>query len=205
MLEKIVQILLELTSKHGPETLAKVVAHLLMPGLIMSLAISSVYSSSTALDLSGPVTVAELQTQVDTQGRVTSKPGIALTVEPVASKYRIPLNAGSTIWMSLDSKAARVNDDRLVVTPTEVRGESPFWGVTAPVTVVVAGQPSGEIWLPGGKESLKNWGLEPRRSIAFLFDVLLVCVFVFGMSLAAVWPSHYSVEHTAAEARANPD
>lgn len=204
MLDKIVQILLEHT-KHSPGTLAKIVAHLLMPGFVMALAISGVYSSSMAFDLSGPVTVAELQTQVDTQGRVTPKPGIALIVEPVTSEYRIPLNAGSTIWMSLDSKTAKVNDDRLVVTPTEVRGKSPFWGVSAPVTIVVAGQASGEIWLPGGKEPLKNWSLEPRRSIAFLSDVLLVCVFVFGMSLAAVWPSHNSVEDTATEARANPD
>lgn len=205
MFEKILEILLDLPSKHAPGTLAKIVAHLLMPGFVMALAISSVYSSSMALDLSGPVTVAELQTQVDTQGRITLKPGIALTVEPVTSEYRIPLNAGSTIWTSLDSKTAKVNDDQLVVTPTEVRARSPFWGVSAPVTVVVAGQASGEIWLRGGKEPLKNWRLEPRRSLAFLSNILLVCVFVFGMSLTAVLPSHNSVEDVAAEARANPN
>jgi len=205
MFEKILEILLDLPGKHAPGTLAKIVAHLLMPGFVMALAISAVYSSSMALDLSGPVTIAELQTQVDTQGRITPKSGIALTVEPVTSEYRIPLNAGSTIWTSLDSKTAKVNDDQLVVTPTEVRARSPFWGVSAPVTVVVAGQSSGEIWLPGGKEPLKNWRLEPRRSLAFLSNILMVCVFVFGMSLTAVLPSHYSVKDTTAEASANPD
>jgi hypothetical protein len=176
-----------------------------MPAFVMTWAISAVYTSSMALDLSGPVTISELQTQVDTQGQITPKAGIALTIEPVTSEYRIPLRAGSTIWMSLDSKAARVNDDQLVVTPTEVRAQSPFWGESAPVTVVVAGQTNGEIWLRGTKEPLKNWRLEPRRSLAFLSNILLVCVFVFGMSLAAVLPSHDGVKDTAAKVSANPD
>jgi hypothetical protein len=205
MSEKLFHLLVELASKQSPSSLAKLVAYLLMPGLVMVLALLGVYSFSGGLDLGGPVRIAELQTEVDTNGRITSKPGIAITVEPATAEYRIPLLASGSIWSSLDSKTAKMNDDRLVVTASEMRGKSPLWGVSAPVTVVVAGKASGEIWLPGGKESLNSWRLEPRRSVAFLSNVLLVCVFVFGMSLAAVWPAHRSVENAAAEVGANPD
>jgi len=203
--DKIIDILLELIRKRSPGTVARVVAHLLMPGFVMAGAITGAGSASMTFDFRGPISVTELHTQIDSLGRLTPKPGIALTVEPVASEYRVPLNGGSTIWMSLDPKTARANDDRLVVTPTEVRATSPFWGVSDPVTVVVAGQASGDVLRLGGNEFLRNWRLEPRRSTAFLSQVLLVCVFSFGMSVAAVWPAQYSVEDAGAEARTGPD
>lgn len=205
MIEKIAEALVDFARKQPPGALSKVIAHLLLPGFVMAWALSGVYSPSMAFDSGEPIRVAELSTEIDTLGRVTQKAGIALTVEPVTSEYSVPLNAASAIWVSLDPQTAKANVDRLVITPTELRGKSPFMGVSTPVTVIVVGQSKGEIWIPGGTEQLKNWRLEPRRSIAFLSNILLVCVFVFGMSLAFVLPPRYSIEDTAAEVSANPD
>jgi hypothetical protein len=185
--------------------LAKLAAYLLAPGFVFGLAVSAVYSPSVGLDFGRPVTMVDLHTEVDVSGEITGKSGMMLILEPVELEYRIPLNAGSSVWMSLDQRTARMNNDRLVLTPTELRGKSPLIGVSTPVTLVVTGEPEGEIWLPGGKEQLEDWRSEPRRSIAFVSNVLLVCVFAFGISLAAVLPLSDRVQDAGAEIRTKPD
>lgn len=204
MIDKLAEILVEFTRKR-PGSVAKLVAHVLMPVFVMGLALSDVYSTTLIFDFRKPISVAELRTEIDTQGRITQKTGVALTIEPVESEYRIPLEAASTVWMSIDSRTAKLNDDRLMLTRTELRGKSPLMGVSTPVTVIATGKSNGEIWIPGGTEQIGNWRLEPRRSIAFLTHILFVCVFIFGMSVTAVLPPLYSVEDATTEASAHPN
>lgn len=206
MLEKIVEAAIDFfLSKESEARRAKVAAHLLAPALVLGIAVSGVYSLSLGFDFGAAVTVAELRTQLDTGGSIIPRPGVALIVEPTETEYRIPLKTPSTVWTSLDERTARMNDDRLVLTQTEFRGESPLVGVSVPVAVVVAGEPDGEIWVPGGKVGLSHRRMEPRRSIAFVSIVLLVCVFAFGMSFAAVFPLRLSVYEAGTELSAHPD
>lgn len=195
----------EFVRKLPEDGLAKLAAYLLAPGLVFGLAISGVYSAPVGFDFGTPISVAELHTEMDSLGRITQKRGVALIVEPVESTFRIPLDGATTVWTSLDQRAARMNNDLLTVSSTELRGRSPFVGVSTPVAVVVAGKSEGELWAPGTTQNLGNLGLEPHRSIAFLSNILLVCIFAFGMSLAAVLPLNNSVEDTATEIRAHPN
>jgi hypothetical protein len=195
----------EFIRKLPEEGLAKLAAYLLAPGLVFGFAISGVYSASIGFDFGEPITVVELHTEMDALGRVTQRHGVALIVEPVTSTFRIPLDGATTVWTSLDQRAARMNNDFLTISSTELRGRSPFVGVSTPVAVVVAGESGGELWIPGAKQALDNRGLEPRRSIAFLSNILLVCIFAFGMSLAAVLPLNNGIEDTATETRAHPN
>jgi hypothetical protein len=185
--------------------LARLAAYLLAPGLVFGLAVSGVYSASVGFDFGTPISVAELRTQMDSLGRVTQKRGVALIVEPVESTFRIPLDGATTIWTSLDQRAARMNNDLLTVSATELRGRSPFIGVSTPVAVVVAGKSEGELWAPGTTQALGNLDLEPHRSIAFLSNILLVCIFTFGMSLSAILPFNNSIADTTAKKRAHPN
>jgi len=206
VLEKILEAALEfLLSEQSEAQRAKVAAHLLAPALVMGIAISGVYSLSVGFDFGSAITVAELRTQVDTAGHIVQRPGLALIVEPTETEYRVPLKTSSSIRTSLDEQTTRINDDRLVLTQTEFRGQSPLVGVSAPVTVVIDGESQGDIWVPGGKFSLANRRIEPRRAIAFVSIVLLVCIFAFGMSFATVFPLKLSVNDTTAELGTDPD
>lgn len=206
MLEKFIEFAIDfLLSKKFEARRAKISAHLLAPALVLGISVSGVYSLSLGFDFGAAVTVAELRTQLDTGGSIIRRPGIALIVEPTETEYRIPLKAASTVWTSLDERTARINDDRLVLTQTEFRGESPLVGVSAPVAVVIEGEPESEIWVPGGKARLGDRRMEARRSIAFVSIVLLVCVFAFGMSFAAVFPARLGIYDAGTELRAHPD
>lgn len=197
--------IIEFIRKLPESGLAKLAAYLLAPGLVFGLALSGVYSASVGFDFGQPITVAELKTEIDTLGAISAKRGVALIIEPVESNFRIPLSGASKVWTSLDQRATKMNDDLLTVAPTELRGRSPFIGVSNPVTIVVTGEAEDEIWTPGATQPLHELRMEPRRSIAFLSHVLLVCIFAFGMAFAAVLPFNYNIEHTTTKVRANPD
>ena len=206
MLEKIFEVSVDfLLGKQSEAQRAKIAAHLLAPALVMAIAISGVYSLSVGFDFGGAITVAELRTQVDTGGRIIRRPGLALIVEPTETEYRVPLKTPSSVRTSLDEQTTRMNDDRLVLTQTEFRGQSPLVGVSTPVALVIDGESAGDIWVPGGKLSLGNRRIEPRRSIAFISFVLLVCFFAFGMSFAVVFPLRLGVNETSAELSTHPD
>lgn len=195
----------DLLTGRSRDELATLAAYLLAPGLVMGLAGAGVYTPGLGLDFAKPVAVSELVTEVNTQGQVTGKKGIALMLEPVGSDYQIPLAAASSMWISLGEDIVRANADRLILTERGFNGKSPLIGVNDPVTVVVQGEPGKEILVPGGTERLEDWRLQSRRSVSLVSSALLACVFAFGMSLATGLPSIKVPQHDASKVRAKPN
>jgi hypothetical protein len=165
---------------------AKLSAYWLAPGSILLFAASGFFGSSFAIDLSQPIAVAELRSEVLSTGIISHKPGFAVIVEPVVSEFRIPLQSTpSGVWTSLDESGARANSSRLAVDAGGISGRAPFLGTVGPVTIVVEGELGPQIQVPGGMEKVDDLLLRSRRSVSVLTSVLIACVFAFGMTSAS--------------------
>lgn len=183
--------------------LARVVAYLIAPLLVLGLAAAGVYTPGLGLDFGKPIAVSTLHTEIDTAGRISEVRGIAMTLEPTESEFQIPLDTASTMWVSLDPELARANSSRLALTPSGLNGRWPLVGVSTPVTVVVNAKPGSEILLPGGRDLLEAWQPQSRRSLAFITSVLFACIFAFGMSVATSFPSRNRDKHAHGQKGAN--
>lgn len=178
-----------LSGRSGAQ-MARISAYLLAPALILGIALSGYYGGGLAVDPVKPVAISELRTEMNAQGDATSKPGVAVIVNPTASEYRIPLGSRPTrVWSSLDEQEVHANRDRLYMDGNGLNGKAPFLGVNGPVTVVVEGVLGTDILVPGGKELVDEWRLSSTRSGSIVSSVLLACVFSFGLSLATALPS----------------
>lgn len=193
----------DLLSGRSNDELARVAAFFLAPALIVILAAGKL--PGFGLDLAKPVAVTHLMTEVDSQGRVTPRSGVVLTIEPVDSEYSLPVNGAARMWLSLGHDIVLANAERLVLTERGLNGRSPLIGVSEPVLVVVEGQVGKDILVPGGVERLEDWRIQSRRSLSLLSNTLVACVFAFGMALATGLPSLESQKHTAGKVGALPD
>jgi len=161
--------------------LGRATAYGFAPFVVFFVALSGVYSPTSGLDFGRPLTINTLNTEMQADGTVKSLTGVAVTFEPSDAKYYIPIAGASSIWTSLDSSRLQAG---LSLQPGGIRGEFPLYNVHEPVTVIVQGRPSPEVWVRGGKQHAKDFRPAPRRSVALVSNIVLACVFAFGMSVA---------------------
>lgn len=199
-LEKIIEWIRE----SNPEQRAQVAAYVIAPWAVLSFAVAGVYTPGVGLDFGRPMAVSSLQTEISSDGRVTQKQGIALTVEPTETEFTVPFDSASSMWTTLAPEIARANTRRLAVTGSGLDGNWPLRGVNTPVTVVVQAKPGREILIPGGRDALEAWQPQPRRSLTFISSVLFSCVFAFGMSLATGLPSDNRDKHAGGKKGTDP-
>jgi hypothetical protein len=182
---EIINHAVELLRGLSSAQIAKLSAYWLAPGSILLLTISGLFGNIFAIGSAQPVTVSELKSEISLSGETTSKPGIALIIEPDSSEFRVPFHAPiSRIWSSLDQNAARENKSRLELDSRGVSIRSPFLHIGDPVMLVIEGQIGQEFHLPGGAEMVDDLLLRSKRSLSIVTSVLLACVFAFGMSSA---------------------
>jgi hypothetical protein len=184
-LESLVKLLL---GRSHPE-IAKIVAYLVAPAVVLSLAALSADSHGLGLDLIGPITISELRSEIMVDGTTHSRPGVAVIVEPTSAELRVPIVGPSGgIWSSLDESTLKANRDRLHLDGGGVVSRTPLLGVNGPVAIVIDGRLGSEIQTVGGTDPINNWMLPARRSVSILSSVLLAWVFAFGMAFSAAIP-----------------
>lgn len=192
----------EIISGRTSEELSRVAAYFLAPGLVVCLAVGNLSGPGLGLDLAKPAAITKLATEVDIQGNVAPRTGIAVTIEPIDAEYSLPIAGAKRMWVSLDLDMVLANTERLVLTERGLRGRSPLIGVSEPVVVVVEGQVGTDVLVPGSVEHLEDWRIQSRRSLSLVSSTLLACVFAFGMALTTGFPSMDPKEDTAGEERA---
>jgi hypothetical protein len=189
MLEMALKWTWELLRNRKQAEVAKISAYWLAPGLILLFTISGPFGGGFAIDGGRPIALSELRSEISSNGMTARKAGFALIIEPVPSEFRFEVGSiPSHVWSSLDEPSARANKDRLTLDGSGVRSRAPFLGVAGPVMVVVEGQISPEIRIPGGTEKMEDLVIRSKRSVSVVTSVLLVCVFAFGMSAGVLPP-----------------
>jgi hypothetical protein len=196
-----VTTLKDLLYGRSNEELSCIAAYFLAPALVVGLAVGNLSGSGLGLDLAKPAAVTRLATEVDSQGRVASRPGVAITIEPIDSEYSLPIAGATKMWLSLGHDMALANTHRLVLTQRGLSGRSPLIGVSEPVVVVIEGQVGDEMLIPGSVEQLEDWHTQSRRSLSLVSSTLLACVFAFGMALATGFPSMQAHKETSSKNR----
>src|SRR5579884_944869 len=131
------KMFLEWLKDRSPAGLARICAFLLIPGGVLVLVLSGMLGESLRWDLSRPLTIAELKTELSADGSVTSKSGVALIFEPTSGdqtyNFQFQANSPNRAWTSLEEKNARGNSDRLKVSKTGITSNMPFLGMNDPV------------------------------------------------------------------------
>lgn len=184
---------------------ASICAHLIGPGIVLALAIGNGYGRDALFDLTGPVTISELRSELTEQGKAVVRHGVAITVEPDTTDLRIPLGASTTsLWTSLDKDTAEANHDRIYVAGGGVVSRTPLLGVTSPITMVLEGEVGKDIQLPGATASIDDWRLTSKRSLSILSGVMFSCIFAFGMALSAAIPMGRPDQHAGRKERTEP-
>ena len=185
--------------------LGRATAYGFAPFAVFFVALSGVYSPTSGLDFGRPLTIITLNTEIQKDGTVKNLTGVAVIFEPSDAKYHIPIAGASSIWTSLDSSRLQAGQGHLSLQPGGVRGEFPLYNVHEPVTVIVQGRPSPEVWVRGGKQHAKDFRPAPRRSVALVSNIVLACVFAFGMSFAKALTLDDDNEDRDGKLTADPD
>lgn len=185
--------------------LARAVAYVIAPGAVLLTAGVGVYSPEMGFTFSKPVTVAELRATIDSTGQTMEKSGLVLFIEPEDGQYSVPLKGASTVWTSLDEGTMDLDIANPRLSKAGLTVRAPFTGRPDPVTVVVDGRSSGEIYLRGEKVPVGSWRKPPTRSLAVLSDVLLVCMFAFGMSISRALSFQDENQDSDGKQRTSPD
>jgi hypothetical protein len=201
LIEKVINFIRSRTRAQ----IVRMAAYGFVPGGVFFAAVSGVKSPTSGIDFGKPVTITTLSTEVQKDGTVKSLPGVVVTFEPVDAEYHIPIAGASSMWTSLDSSRLRASQKHLVLQPEGVGGEFPLYDVYEPVTVVVQGRPSPEVWVRGGKERVEGFRPAPRRSLALVSNVVLACVFAFGLSVAKALALDDDDEKRDGKLTADPD
>jgi len=179
-------------------------AFVLAPSLVVGLAFAGGQRAGSLFDLSGPIAITELRTEMSVDGRPTPRKGIAVILEPTAAESHISLKGDlqRRVWSSLSESGAEANRDRLVLSRDGLSSKTPLNGVSSPVTLVVEGELGSGILIPGGVQSIASSTLSSRRSQSLLSSVLFSCVLAFGMALASAVPSPVPSEKDRRNVRA---
>jgi hypothetical protein len=178
--------------------LAMLFAYLFAPAAVMATGLLGLAGRGLAVDLGRPVVISELRSEIDRNGLARQRHGVAVTVESSAPEFHLPLNGASgTVWTSLEPAQLRANVGRVLSDSDGLTSRNPFLGMSGPVTLIVDGEPSGRLDLPGRIDPVADWRLPSRQSLALVSSVLISCVFAFGMSVAMGLPAAGSEQRTA--------
>lgn len=180
--------------------LARMCAYFLAPAAVLSLAMLGGPQGGSVFDLTGPMTISELRSEMSLSGTSAIKNGVALLLEPTTAESRILVGSQTgRIWTSLDLEALNANRDRLAYSIDAFSVRTPFIGVNRPVAVIIEGTLGKEVQVPGGASSIDDWRLAPRRAVSIMSSVLIACAFAFGIALTAGTPAVAPHEETRAE------
>lgn len=175
---------------RDPTQLAKVFAYVFAPAAVMAAGLLGLAGRGMAVDLSRPVAISELRSEIDGTGHARLRRGLAITVESSAPEFHLSLSGtAGAVWTSLEPEQLQANAGRIQSDSAGLTTRSPFLGVSGPVTMIIAGAARGQVDLPGRTERVSDWQLPSRQSLALVSSVLLSCVFAFGMAVAMVLPS----------------
>jgi hypothetical protein len=194
----------EFVKELSPVQRAKFAAFFLAPALILGVSISRL-GSGLSIDSERAVAISELKTEVAGTGGPSAKRGVVLIAEPEAKDFRIQLKNSSKIWSSLDDETVRSNSDRLAFNGDELKVITPFLGVSEPVAIVIDGDLSKDILVPGGTEPAENWRLSSRRSSSLVPGVLAVCFLALGMAVPTAAPPSDRDKNSASQVGTEPD
>ena len=184
-IKNLIQEIADRTLNLSPLGKAKAVAYFYLPLMILGLV--AYYGGGLASDSS--IAVAELRTELTGANEPSTKRGLVIIAEPNPNEYRIPLAPnGAKIWSSLDNKSANRNKEKLGLDQAELKVITPFSGESTPVTLVVEGELGKEMYLPGEKVSIDQWGMSSRRSASLVYGVLIICSLALGMGVAVGFP-----------------
>lgn len=143
-------------------------------------------STAPVLDLDSRVAVVPLKSNVSINGKIISRPGMAIIIEPHAAEtaYAFPWRSRGLdgIWTSLDGVAQSANRHRLSLTAQEVNAQPPFLGESQPVVLVVDGEPTGEVLIFNERIPLAQLQLASRRSTALAMWVFVAAIFAAALT-----------------------
>lgn len=201
MIAKLVELLFKLVEKViqlSPTQRASLLAHFLIPGLILGIAIF--FSGGVSVGFEQGVAVSQLRTEITAQGVTSTKPGVIIIAEPFSTaEYLIPVtNNASRIWSSFDEDAARDNSDthHLVLNERNLYGRNLISRTNEPIALVVEGDLGSQIEIPGhGKESIESWRVASRRSVYLVVGVLITCSLALGIGVVIGVPPVNPNEH----------
>jgi len=170
--------------KQSYEARARTSAFLLAPFVVLVLGVAGSQQSVSLFDLSGPMTISELRTELSASGAGSERKGVAIILEPEPAEIRIALTGATTLWTSLNPDALRANRDRLVFDGDTVQSRTPLMGVSEPVALIIDGKVGDEIQIPGATVPSQHSQRPARRAASVISGVLLACMFAWGVAFA---------------------
>ena len=117
-----------LSGKSSAEV-ARITALLVAPLTVLLLSVAGENAPGFAVDLTSPVTLATLRTQLSADGTIAPREGLAIVVEPEPVDYHIPIEHSQGLWLSLDAESVRANRQHLVVDDSGITCRAPLLGV----------------------------------------------------------------------------
>jgi hypothetical protein len=202
MITKLVELFFRLVEKItqlSPTQRFSLLAHFLIPGLILGIAIF--FSGGISVGFEQGVAISQLRTEITAKGVTSTKPGVIVIAEPFSSaEYLIPVtNNASTIWSSFDEDTARDNSDthHVVLNERNLYGRSPLISRTnEPIALVIEGDLGSQIEIPGhGQEPIESWRMASRRSVYLVVGVLISCSLALGLGIVIGVPPVNPNEH----------
>lgn len=178
-----------LFSRRSSEERAALAAHIGVPVTVLALGVLGGGPQGFVFDFLGPITIAELRTEVRSDGTIAPRSGVAVILEPSDGEVSLPITGGGPgLWTSLDRQMLEINRNRVSVQGGALSARTPLLGVAGPVTIVVDGEASNILNVPGGTESRQSRDLVSRSAVSILTAVLLAAVFALGIALSASVP-----------------
>ena len=171
--------------KGDRDNLSVLCAYVIAPLTFIVTTVMQLPGGVLSVESSQTFSITELKTIVTLDGTQTQgKTGTAIIVQPDTQEHRVRvLSEHAQIWTSLDEKGMRDNLSRLELNGNGI-SVRPFLGENRPVTIVVDGDISDDIQVPGGIMNRSEFVSSPGRATSFLLYVLLACTFAFGLALA---------------------
>lgn len=194
----------------NPTQGAGLLAHLLMPALV--LAVTIFFGGGVSIGFEKGVAIAELKTEINETGKTSTKRGVVVIAEPSSaqSSYIIPLaRQGVAIWSSLDEKNTLANHQvrRVLLTAKGVYGENPLISeVNEPIALIVEGELGTHIEIPGnGLQPVSDWRLASRRSVYLVLGVLISCSIALGIGAVIGVPAVKPYDDDTSQIGTEPD
>lgn len=167
----------------------KALAHILAPAGVVA---ATIYSGGlVAIGFDRPVGLSALRTEIRTGAAPSAKPGFVFIADPDAgnSEYVIEVtNPPASIWTSLDTNAAKDNAAHVNLIASGLDVKYPLIKVSEPLAVVVEGELGANLVIDNRIESVDEWKLATRRSLALIVPVLFNCFVALGIGLVTGVP-----------------
>jgi hypothetical protein len=161
-------------------------AHVLVPVITVGAAAHYGSGKGPMFTATGSVSVIELVSELDANGRTTVKPGLGVIVQPEDSQTTLDMSTTvRTLRSSLTVDEVRANRSKIEMNDRHVVLGPPFFYVTSPALFILDGKPPTKAGIPGGEADLSEYAPSARHSPALVVSLLLVVSFTIGLGFAA--------------------